>query len=121
METLGREQALAGREDFASGYMFEQGQDTCPPVRSQDQRDREEGGAPRVQVGGLVPGVGLREWTWRLRGQVGGEMWKGEQGVLERVWLTLKITFRVSLAVLLEQAYFFHSESSGAGNPFLHR
>ena len=49
---LGREQALAGHEEFTLGHMFEVGQDTCPWVRTWDHRDNEEGGSLGVWVGG---------------------------------------------------------------------
>lgn len=43
METGGgREQALAGDEEFALGQVFEVRQDTCSWVRTQDQRDSEK-------------------------------------------------------------------------------
>ena len=60
----GGSRLLAGDEEFAPGHVFGLWQDTCSWVRTQDQRDSEEGGAPGVWVGGLDLRISSGQWIW---------------------------------------------------------
>lgn len=60
---------LLADEEFAFGHVVGVWQDTCSWVRTQDQRDSEEGAAPGVWVGGLDLRVSSGQWIWNRREQ----------------------------------------------------